>query len=876
MITYGNKQLKSIMYGSNKVTAVYKGDKKIFPVNEQKFISVMDAVAGDIVVAHNKTGIKRIISQNEDLNLYKDDYTPIGIVVVPGSHDVYGDYSCGVISLKEMSCDTPSTGDTSEQPMHWGEYDINISTLHNLNQVPTGNTIDGIPTGQTSYAYLPSDKFSSTQCAHDTDVYYYDSSLEPIPSPYLTDGSRNPGYYQTSSPSSSSNALADFDGAGNTEKIIAERGTKDYSSWTPTNDSESDYPAASCCDMFYTEGTSQGNWYLPACGELGYIMPSFNKINDVIGKIRTAYGSSVGVELDTNQSYWASTECSSKYTRGVYIFNGYISEYGKNGNCYTRAFLRLYDNSFNFYASSTNVQCSNSNNATITVTSNVDYNETLTELDYNIISMPNGMGVSKDGNTITISRGSCNIGKYQVKLQQAYSDKIIIINVNVIADNYTFCTNIGNTIVDINAQVGSSRYAVDIRSYSQNNGEQMEYIEPTYTIMSSGNWFGISFTKLDYKTVTVHFTITANYSVDGREATVFLTQPESNKTVIIRIIQDSSYGVKPEDLSDDVGIYIQTKVSGRVMSTTEFDSAGGNYLTDVNGIVAVFADDENKIYKKVIAPYIWQGKVDTSWFSHGSNGMGNGVMNTLKALPHSLYNPEINVAYLSLPSMYTYRYSYDNGYGYIPEINELFFCLSQDGVTLINLLQTVSGLNFTSLTNSTTECFISGSATFEGYAFGMKYDTTDNSIESEAHQQQDGVFNLLLFKDLEEDENYYITGWVDTEYNTKNDSVNVILTDTATGASRFFINVLDNSVEVKEYENRVAPVISSFQFTSTNLGEYTPTVTVYDRSRKFFTAYNNTDSLQSQELITQLNELDFQEHKQLLVTVTWTYIIVKN
>ena len=265
-------------------------------------------------------------------------YVPIGVVVVPGSHNVYGDGSCGVMSLKPMNCDTPSTGGTSEQYMYWGVYGDDIS-LPNLNQVPTGNTSNGIPTGQTSYAYLPSDKFSGTQCAHDTDAYYYSSSY--IPSPYLTDGSRNPGYYQTTSPSSSNNALADFDGIGNTAKIITQRGTKDYNSWKPGRTTEADYPAASCCDMFHTEGTQQGDWYLPACGELGYIMPPFNKINDAIGKMRTAYGSSVGVELDTNGYYWSSTEDSSNYARGVDAYGGSVGNYLKDYNHYVRAWLRV-------------------------------------------------------------------------------------------------------------------------------------------------------------------------------------------------------------------------------------------------------------------------------------------------------------------------------------------------------------------------------------------------------------------------------------------------------------------------------------------------------------------------------------------------------
>ena len=266
------------------------------------------------------------------------------MVVVPGIHDVYGDGSCGVMSLKPMNCNTPSTGGTSEQEMYWGVRGTDILTLPNLDQVPTGNTANGIPTGQTNIGLLPSDKFSGTQCAHDTDVSYFNTLVLPIPSPYLTDGSRNPGYYQTSSPSSSNNALADFDGIGNTEKIITQRGTKDYNSWTPGRTTAADYPAASCCDMFYTEGTSQGDWYLPACGELGYIMPPFNKINEAIGKMRTAYGLSVGVELNTYDEYWSSTEYNSDSARRVNMYSGsvdYSEVKDRDKYNHVRAFLRV-------------------------------------------------------------------------------------------------------------------------------------------------------------------------------------------------------------------------------------------------------------------------------------------------------------------------------------------------------------------------------------------------------------------------------------------------------------------------------------------------------------------------------------------------------
>ena len=289
---------------------------------------------------YDKTEDKVIIVNGEQWNssTYPSSrYTPIGVVVVPGSHDVYGDGSCGVMSLKPMNCNTPATGGTSEQSMYWGVYGTDISTLPNLNQAPivgSGSNVgnaDSTVTGQDSYPYLPSDKFSAVQCPHDTDAYYYSSSssYDQAPSPYLTDGSRNPAYYQTTSPSSSNNCLADFDGRGNTDKIITQRGNKEYTSWKPGSSTEADYPAASCCDMFYTEGTQQGDWYLPACGELGYIMSPFNKINEAITKMRNAYGSSVG------------SEYSSYYARYVYTGSGIVDGYGKDYRGYVRAWLRV-------------------------------------------------------------------------------------------------------------------------------------------------------------------------------------------------------------------------------------------------------------------------------------------------------------------------------------------------------------------------------------------------------------------------------------------------------------------------------------------------------------------------------------------------------
>ena len=63
---------------------------------------------------------------------------------------------------------------------------------------------------------------------------------------------------------------------------------------------DSDHPAAQYCATYSTNGTSQGDWYLPAMGELGFIMPRFDTINSAITKVG-------GTTLDTSEYYWSST-----------------------------------------------------------------------------------------------------------------------------------------------------------------------------------------------------------------------------------------------------------------------------------------------------------------------------------------------------------------------------------------------------------------------------------------------------------------------------------------------------------------------------------------------------------------------------------------
>lgn len=274
------------------------------------------------------------------------NYTPIGVEVVPAEHDVYGTGQAGIMSLAEMSCDTPDIGSSSGQTIYWGCYgtDTSLSNYDAVNYIGSnGNLNNGVVQGTNSYAFLPSDQFSTVIGLDGKSNYYYnESDRYQAPSPYNADGSRNEAYYTTAY--STANALSDFDGVGNTA-VLTELATS-QSDWktasTITNSyDEGYYPAACCTWRFHTPGTEKGQWYLPACGEKGYVINRILAINTTINRIKSIYSSVVAVAMHTSMGYWSSSEYSANDTRNLNTFNGHVGNINKNLDYYVRAFIRL-------------------------------------------------------------------------------------------------------------------------------------------------------------------------------------------------------------------------------------------------------------------------------------------------------------------------------------------------------------------------------------------------------------------------------------------------------------------------------------------------------------------------------------------------------
>ena len=239
--------------------------------------------------------------------------TPVGVLVIPEGFTPDG--KARMLSLNWAS--SSSTSSTSAKAMKWSNVKVDTS-LTNHNRVPTTDNTGSTTTGSNKYGYLPSDQLTGATSYVDSTAKYSDNSTSNlIPSPYLGD-KPNPAYYVEIS--GYNNALADFDGKGNTDVLVA---------------LGSDYIAANAARNYKAAGAEEVEWYLPATGELGYMIVRFNKIQAALTKVNAP-------QLDDIGNYWSSSEYSSGYVYDVSMNNGYVyNDNSKNNYHCVRPFALL-------------------------------------------------------------------------------------------------------------------------------------------------------------------------------------------------------------------------------------------------------------------------------------------------------------------------------------------------------------------------------------------------------------------------------------------------------------------------------------------------------------------------------------------------------
>lgn len=243
----------------------------------------MDVIAGDFYV----------IDSNNNGYFVRDTVpsgtTPIGVVVIPPSHNVYGNNVGAIISLKAMphvsdNSNTEHSGISTPVGLWAGAFKsemLSSPTIYAYGRVNNQSnthtlsyTDDTIISNETlSFA---SDLYSggtySVACIDDSNSWYYSSSSVNtncvIPSPYLSDGSRNPKYGKEA------NDILKFDGRYKTSNKLS------YGKIT-----SSDYTgeeAARSCNL-YNVGSK--TWFLPDLGEVGYLAARVRTIRKSLDKL---------------------------------------------------------------------------------------------------------------------------------------------------------------------------------------------------------------------------------------------------------------------------------------------------------------------------------------------------------------------------------------------------------------------------------------------------------------------------------------------------------------------------------------------------------------------------------------------------------------
>lgn len=293
----------------------------------------LDIVAGDILCA-KEDGSKAVFDKDDYYSI-PSSWTPIGVVVIPPSHDVYGTGEGAAMSLKYMDPNNPDMGAGSQTYVKYGQSEKWLSLPNYTYANTTDNKQDEF-ISITTYVYLPSDKFTSIQCTTDP-IAYYNSDTYKAPSPYISDGSRNPSYYGDFYDIETYNAFSDFDGKGNSDFLLSIAvGQMDWklnqSIWNYSGEDFS--PAACCCWRYHTVGTNQGDWYVPAIGELGYFMPRYNDITTTMNHFNM-------IPPVDNNGLISSTEYSDTQYWGVWVSYGSVYQGLKSSDSFVIAFTRF-------------------------------------------------------------------------------------------------------------------------------------------------------------------------------------------------------------------------------------------------------------------------------------------------------------------------------------------------------------------------------------------------------------------------------------------------------------------------------------------------------------------------------------------------------
>lgn len=244
---------------------------------------------------------------------------PVAIAVAPASH--FADGKWRFMSLKEMTKDS-TDGTINSVKMKWGKYNTATGLPQYGRVGPTINS-DGTYKDMQNNPRFPCGKTNSisswTTKWNGWNYYGTSGGTLAAPSPFLDDGTRNP--------------ICDREG-----QILTEVNGDYNTSVLKVIDAL--YEAAITCSQF-APGIYDGQWYLPAFGELIYMLVQFGEINAAINAALAAI-SDCALVVGT-KDYWSSTQAgnSSGAVLRISPYGDLNNPYCHVDNGYVRAFIKI-------------------------------------------------------------------------------------------------------------------------------------------------------------------------------------------------------------------------------------------------------------------------------------------------------------------------------------------------------------------------------------------------------------------------------------------------------------------------------------------------------------------------------------------------------
>lgn len=358
----------------NNYVALEKQENKIY--TKKQGPQLHDAsIVGDIVM-YDKQGAKMVHCKPSEYSqkTYSDSqYTPIGIVIIPSSHT--DDGKDVIMSLAVMSAQTPDIGVTDIETLasqkkdnggvflRFGGQGRQLNGFSKNGKIPyiafclkgedsvvsefdevQFEVISEDMSSSDSYACIYSNnQLKGTANPNNPNEGYYAMAIDSakksykvllIPSPYTSDGGKNPEYFQAPE-DGGNNILADFDGSVINKKYLEQiQGGEDWKTSPTINNTigVQDFPYIQCCWRYHTDGTNQGDWYAPSAGEIGYVCAKFAEIQAGYTKMKEVNKTFIDLANTGTApiAHWTSNYNSDTYG---FRFASYLSElvYGGYG-----------------------------------------------------------------------------------------------------------------------------------------------------------------------------------------------------------------------------------------------------------------------------------------------------------------------------------------------------------------------------------------------------------------------------------------------------------------------------------------------------------------------------------------------------------------